>query len=68
MYVKLYGGRQSPGGYIVPCDVLKTINDSKGAPMWDEIRLTGDGANSCIGWVITVRHEDLLTDEEAEAA
>lgn len=58
MYVKFDGGTRNPGGYVVPCDVVKTF--SWGALV---VLSSADGAHE---WRQYVNNSELLTDEEAE--
>lgn len=62
MYVELPGGTRAPGGYIVPCEVLKRSHGLAYVELSSE---TTDGEE--LSWRQWVRDEQLLTDEEAEA-
>jgi hypothetical protein len=59
MYVKLPGGTRAPGGYIIPCAIIKQLHG------WAYIEC--EDINGDYKWRQTVRNNQLLTDEEAEA-
>lgn len=59
MYVKFPGGTTSPGGYIVPCVVIKELHG------WAYIECEDVTGNH--RWRQTVRKNQILTDQEAEA-
>jgi hypothetical protein len=59
MYVKFPGGRRSPGGYVVPCELIRKIGNTG----W--IVLLSDEACT-VTWQQYVRNNQLISDEEAE--
>jgi len=64
MYVKLPGGRLSPGGYIVPCDVHHEVKNGRGGVIGAYVRLSSaDGRHS---WIQYVKIDQLINDDEAE--
>jgi hypothetical protein len=59
MYVEFPGGRRSPGGYVVPCELHHKIGETG----W-VVRLSNEAGT--LSWLQYVRNSQLLTDEEAE--
>lgn len=64
MYVKLHGGRQSPGGYIVPCVVQHPVMDERGGMTGAYVRLSSE--DGLVSWIQYVKVEQLMNDDEAE--
>jgi hypothetical protein len=55
MYVKLPGGTHSPGGYIVPCTVVRSLNNG-----WSLIELSSEDGK--LKWNQAVRNGQLISD------
>jgi len=64
MYVKLPGGRLVPGGYVVPCDVIREVKDERGGVTGAYVRLSS--VDGHYAWVQYVRVNQLLNDDEVE--
>lgn len=64
MYVKFPGGWRNPGGYVVPCEVVSQVNDTRGGLVGAYVRLTAEDGS--VSWSQYVRKEQLLNDDEVE--
>ena len=55
MYVKLHGGTRSPGGYIVPCRVIRPAGE-----YWTIVELSNE--EGTVKWEQAVRNGQLISD------
>jgi hypothetical protein len=63
-YVKFPPGAAFPGGYVAPCEVVKTIPEHSVEPFGAYVKLSN--AEGTAEWEQYVSIKQLLTDEEVE--
>jgi hypothetical protein len=64
VYVKFANGRQVPGGYVVPCELVRQVRDTKLNVIGAYVQLTSeDGIHS---WQQYADNSQLLEDSEVE--